>query len=103
MPNSHSFNIFHKFNRKQRYNWSDQATQTEPIGDTAVPQSGTGQTQGDYTLKMYGDNKTDVTYRARVYLMIRALATEPSLVGKFNSNISPSYDISLRGYHTHFA
>lgn len=91
IPHSHVFNLYHRLGRTQRYNWSDNVTTTEPTTDTAA----------DNPPQNLGLNRTDVTYKARVYLMLRALAPEPSL-NEWRSDTTPSYDISFRTYHQNF-
>jgi len=92
IPHTQSFNIYHKLNRTQRYNWIDNSTNSEPVTDAVA----------DAPTSQIGVNKNDVAYKARVYLMVRALATEPTIKGIWSSDLTPSYDISLKTYHSNF-
>ncbi|RYX87099.1 hypothetical protein EON73_02060 [bacterium] len=89
MPHSKLFNIYHKFNRIQRYDWDDSAS-------TALPTTNSQDTQ----LQIAGANKMDVNYPARIYLMVRALSPVPSYSDASVPDIHPSYDCVIRTYHT---
>lgn len=88
MPHCELLNIYHIFNRTQRYNWSDNQTTAEPTGTSDTPPA-----------QQLGDNRNDVTWNARVYLMVRALAPIIQYSDGFDSGACPSYDISIRTYH----
>lgn len=92
IPHSHLFNMYHQLNRSQRYNWDDNVATAEPTLNT-----------GDSTSPQQGINKTDVTYRARVYLMVRALAPSPTINATWEPTVTPSYDISIRTYHNNLS
>lgn len=92
LPHSRVFNIFHKFNRKQTYNWQDQGALVEQSGNLQEP-----------TPTFFGQNRTDVTYKARLYLLVQTLSPCPSVgvgVGQGSINMAPSFDISMRLYHS---
>lgn len=88
IPHSHIFNIYHQFNRRQNYAWDDSVASSEPLGDAT-----------DSPAVQTGINYQDVTYRARIYLMVRALAPSPCLNGVWEVTRTPSYDCSIRTYH----
>lgn len=90
MPHSHIFNVFHRFNRNARYDWQETVTGNEPVtwNDGAPPPN--------------SFNQTDVQPRARIYLMMRALAPVHNVNGGFKPAITPSFDMSVRTYHEQF-
>lgn len=89
LPHSHVFNIYERFGRRQKYNWDDNITTSEPTGNA-----------NDNIAIDAGVNRLDVTYRARIYLMVRALAPSPNINGTWEPTITPSFDLSCRSYHT---
>lgn len=88
LPHCRQFNIYQRFNRTQRYDWQESAATAEPTSNTTDNPSITT-----------GLNRPDVTYRARIYLMIRALSPIPTVNGKWKIGVHPSMDISVRTYH----
>nr|AMH87754.1 putative capsid protein [Pacific flying fox faeces associated circular DNA molecule-2] len=91
IAHSHIFNIYHRFNRIQRYNYSDTGFTTEPTAGVDTP------------ITNFGVNRQDVHPRARIYLMVRALSCTPNVKSQNVPAISPSYDLSMRTYHEQFA
>lgn len=89
IPHAHSFNIFHRFNRSQKYDWEEGTSTSEPTGNTNVDTVGT----------TVGFNRTDTTFKARVFLMVRAVAAAPTVNGAWHSTVTPSFDMSIRTYH----
>lgn len=81
----HQYNFYHKFNRVMKYNWGD-ATKVDLTANDA-----------EYTAVQ--ENKCSVEPRARLYLMV--VADSGYNTGDVEVTTStPSYDVSLRFYHT---
>jgi len=78
-------NFFQRFNRVCNYNWEQSDRVALEVDEPAVN---------------LAVNKVTVTPRARIYLLIRALATKDSPDGGFNANRHPSFDIKLRTQHS---
>lgn len=94
MPHSKIFTMYHKFNRQANYNWNDQVQTALPDPSNPAVVEGIPQ-----MTQILGQNQTDVTWNARMYLMIRALSPIFTYQGKFDSTVQPSYDVSMRLYH----
>ena len=87
MPHSKIISIYQKFNRSSKYDWDNSVASALPTSD------GT-----DIIPVLTGGNKTDVTYNARMYLMVRALSPVFTY-NTFDAGVSGSYDICTRYYH----
>jgi hypothetical protein len=87
-PHTQLLNIYHKFNRTQRYDWADGAVTAEPQGnlDPSIPVNA-------------GANRNDTTWNARIYLMIRAMNPIPTVGDGFDVTSQTSFDIAIRTYH----
>jgi hypothetical protein len=91
MPHSKIFTMYHKFNRQANYNWNDSiqaAMQSQAVNSVEISPP-----------QIFGQNQTDVTWNARMYLMVRALSPIFTYSGAFDSTVSPSYDVCMRLYH----
>lgn len=88
VPHTHVFDIWHQFNRQQRYDWERTVAKAENTGST-----------GEAPSIEVGDVRTDVAPPARVYLMVRAYNQVAGVNSTFDVGCHTSYDYSMRTYH----
>ena len=88
LPHSHVFDVWHSFNRSQKYDWERTVAKAENTGNA-----------GDAPSIEIGGIRTDVCPQARIYLMVRAYNHIPGVNGQFDINCHTSYDYGLRTYH----